>query len=161
MIFINIFEIFSTNIELQFNKMAGLMMQETSTKKVNSEAHLPYYRLGGEQGIKSLCQAFYEIMDILPEAKEIRAMHGKSLVSIENKLFEYLSGWLGGPHLYLEKYGSICLTSPHKPYQIDEQARDQWLLCMDKALEKIKADEETKAMLKQPMYDIANFIRNC
>ncbi len=136
-------------------------MSETLSKKVSSEAHLPYYRLGGEQGIKELCKAFYEVMDTLPEAKDIRAMHGESLSSVENKLFEYLSGWLGGPNLYLEKYGSICLTSPHKPYAINEQARDQWLLCMDKALEKVNADTDTKAMLKQPMYDIANFIKNC
>jgi len=129
-------------------------------KEMNSN-NLPYFLLGGEQGVKSLCHEFYKAMDELEGASDIRAMHGKSLTSIEQKLFEYLSGWLGGPHIYLEKYGSVCLTSPHKPYKINAQARDQWLMCMDLALERINASDEVKKMLKQPLFDVANVLVNC
>lgn len=120
----------------------------------------PYQLLGGEEKLRELACAFYDAMDELPEAKEIREMHSKSLTDIKEKLFEYLSGWMGGPGLYQEKYGTICLTNPHKPYQINEQHRDQWLLCMDKALETVDASEEVRAMLKQPMFRLADFIRN-
>lgn len=120
----------------------------------------PYQLLGGEDGVRQLAIAFYQAMDELEETKGIRAMHGKDLSEISEKLFEYLSGWLGGPRLYMEKYGTICLTSPHKPYAIDESARDQWLLCMNSALEKIGASDELKQMLKQPMFELADFIRN-
>jgi hemoglobin len=138
-------------------------MNDVASESLEQEQkqNLPYARLGGEAGIKALCKAFYQRMDTLEEAKEIRAMHGESLEAIEEKLFEYLSGWLGGPHLYQDKYGTICLTSPHEGYKIDEKARDQWLLCMDKALEDVGANEKLKQMLEKPMYDIANFIRNC
>lgn len=120
----------------------------------------PYALLGGEEGIKQLSKAFYRAMDVSPEAASIRAMHGNDLTDIEQKLFEYLSGWFGGPHLYREKYQTVCLTSPHKGYKIDEKARDEWLFCMKRALDEIGATEQVKRMLEQPLYELADFIRN-
>lgn len=120
----------------------------------------PYELLGGDQGIKDLCKAFYQTMDTLEEAKTIRDMHGKDLSDIEEKLYLYLSGWLGGPPLYQQKYKTICLTAPHKGYAIGVKERDQWLLCMDTALKQVKASDEVKAMLKDPMFRIADAICN-
>ena len=120
----------------------------------------PYQLLGGEDGVCRLCEAFYDCMEQLPEAADIRRMHGEDLSGIRQKLFEFLSGWLGGPHLYAQKYGSICMTGPHRPFAIGPKERDQWLLCMDRALEQVGASEEVKAMLKQPLQAIADMIRN-
>lgn len=120
----------------------------------------PYQLLGGEDGVRRLCEAFYDCMEQLPEAADIRRMHGEDLSGIRQKLFEFLSGWLGGPHLYAQKYGSICMTGPHRPYAIGPKERDQWLLCMDRALEQVGASEEVKTMLKQPLQAIADMIRN-
>lgn len=122
--------------------------------------HTPYELLGGEDGVRRLCEAFYDCMEQLPEAADIRRMHGEDLSGIRQKLFEFLSGWLGGPHLYAQKYGSICMTGPHRPFAIGPKERDQWLLCMGRALEQIGASEEVKAMLKQPLQAIADMIRN-
>lgn len=118
------------------------------------------YDILGEEGVRRLAHTFYQCMDELPEAADIRRMHSKELSSVSQKLFEYLSGWLGGPQLYVEKYGTVCMTTPHKPYAIGPQERDQWLLCMDHALERIGASEELKAMLKEPMFEVADMIRN-
>ncbi|MNZ77058.1 Group 2 truncated hemoglobin YjbI [compost metagenome] len=122
--------------------------------------HTPYELLGGEDGVRRLCEAFYDCMEQLPEAADIRRMHGEDLSGIRQKLFEFLSGWLGGPHLYAQKYGSICMTGPHRPFAIGPKERDQWLLCMDRALEQVGASEEVKTMLKQPLQAIADMIRN-
>lgn len=122
--------------------------------------HTPYQLLGGEDGVRRLCEAFYDCMEQLPEAADIRRMHGEDLSGIRQKLFEFLSGWLGGPHLYAQKYGSICMTGPHRPFAIGPKERDQWLLCMERALEQVGASEEVKAMLKQPLQAIADMIRN-
>lgn len=122
--------------------------------------HTPYQLLGGEEGVRRLCDAFYDCMDQLPEAADIRRMHGEDLTGIRQKLFEFLSGWLGGPHLYAQKYGSICMTGPHRPYAIGPKERDQWLLCMNRALERVGASDEVKAMLERPMHAIADMIRN-
>lgn len=114
----------------------------------------------GEEGIRNLTNAFYDYMDSAPEVAGIRAMHGKDLTAMKERLADYLTGWMGGPQRYAEKYGSVCMTSPHKPYAIGSAERDQWLLCMDRALEQIGADDELKQMLKEPMFAIADMIRN-
>ena len=118
------------------------------------------YQILGEEGIRELCDRFYEIMDTLPEAAGIRAMHAADLSPMKEKLAEYLTGWMGGPPLYANKYGSVCMTTPHEPFPIGPAERDQWLLCMDKALQEIDAGEELVEMLRIPLFRIADAVRN-
>jgi hemoglobin len=118
------------------------------------------YQIMGEVGIRDLTNTFYDIMDSLPEAASLRALHARDLGPMKEKLAEYLIGWMGGPPLYADKYGTVCMTTPHEPYHIGPEERDQWLLCMDKALEQTEASEELVEMLKVPFYRIADAIRN-
>ena len=118
------------------------------------------FQLLGEQGIRELASAFYEIMDSLPEAAGVRAMHAQDLAPMKEKLAEYLIGWMGGPPLYANKYGSVCMTEPHQPYHIGPEERDQWLLCMHRALAQTGASEELVEMLRIPLFRIADAIRN-
>ncbi|MBE9539763.1 MAG: group II truncated hemoglobin [Proteobacteria bacterium] len=118
------------------------------------------YQILGEDGIRVLTSTFYDVMDTLPEAKALRAMHTKDLSPMKEKLAEYLTGWMGGPPLYAYRYGTVCMTSPREPYHIGPEERDQWLLCMDKALVEIEAGEELTQMLKEPLFRIADAIRN-
>ena len=124
-----------------------------------STAQTPFEILG-EDGIRRLTAAFYDIMDELPEAAALRAMHAEDLGPMKEKLAEYLIGWMGGPPLYANKYGTVCMTTPHEPYHIGPEERDMWLLCMDKALEQIGASDELLEMLKVPMFRIADAVRN-
>ena len=119
------------------------------------------YEILGDQGIKDLASAFYDAMDELPLAADIRAMHAESLDNIKRMLAAYLTQWMGGPPVYLAIKGTICLTEPHEPYRIGPKERDQWLACMDEALERIGASDELKQMLKQPMFQVAETVRNC
>jgi hemoglobin len=120
----------------------------------------PYYIIGKEEGVKALAAAFYESMEELEEAESVRRMHADNLDLIKQKLFEYLNGWLGGPHLYKDKYGTICLTEPHQPYPIGEAQRDQWIACWDRALEKVDAPEEFRTMTREPIQRMASFLVN-
>ena len=118
------------------------------------------YQILGEDGIRQLTEAFYDIMDTLPEAAGIRRMHAKDLSPMKEKLAEYLIGWMGGPPLYAQKYGTVCMTEPHEPYHIGPEERDPWLVCMDKALNEVQASEELLDMLKIPLFRIADAVRN-
>ena len=118
------------------------------------------YQILGEDGIRQLASTFYDIMDTLPEVESLRAMHAKDLAPMKEKLAEYLTGWMGGPPRYADKYGTVCMTEPHEPYHIGPEERDQWLLCMDKALVEIKASDELTQMLKKPLFQVADAIRN-
>lgn len=118
------------------------------------------YEILGQQGVRALADAFYDAMDELPQAATIRAMHADNLDSIKRMLAAYLTGWLGGPPVYQAMKGTVCLTDPHAPYPIGPAERDQWLLCMDAALERIGASDELKAMLKEPLFRVADTVRN-
>lgn len=118
------------------------------------------YDILGEEGIRQLTEAFYDVMAESSEVSGIRQMHAADLAPMKEKLAEYLIGWMGGPPIYAQKYGSVCMTGPHKDYAIGEVERDQWLFCMNKALERINASEELKEMLKGPMFGIADAVKN-
>lgn len=93
----------------------------------------PYELFGGEPAVRALCARFYELMDTLPEAAAVRAVHPPSLASAEQKLFEYLTGWLGGPPLYTDKYGHPRLRMRHFVAPIGRAEIEGWLLCFRQA----------------------------
>jgi hemoglobin len=124
-----------------------------------SKYQTPYQALG-EDGIRAICNTFYDIMDELPEAADIRRMHAEDLTPMKEKLGDYLVGWMGGPPRYADKHGTVCMTEPHEPYAIGPRERDQWLLCMDKALEAENVEAEVREMLKVPLFRVADAVRN-
>jgi hemoglobin len=125
-----------------------------------STSATPYDRLGGESAVRQLVQRFYELMDQLPEAHAIRRLHPESLSGSETMLFEYLSGWFGGPNLYIAKKGHPRLRMRHGPYPIGVRERDEWMLCMTQALtEQIKDVNFRKALIQQ-FSDLATHMIN-
>lgn len=120
----------------------------------------PYQRIGGDAGIRRLVARFYALMDELPEAYAARKIHPADLTESANKLFDFLSGWLGGPQRYVEKYGHPRLRRRHLPYTIGPQERDEWLLCMRLALEETVADEALRKALYAEIAKLAEHMRN-
>jgi len=103
---------------------------------------------------------FYDLMDSAPEAKDVRALHAASLKRSREKLFLFLCGWSGGPPLYVEKYGHPRLRQRHMPFVIGERERDQWLWCMDRALDAGNFPPAVVEHLKKRFYEVADFMRN-
>ena len=120
----------------------------------------PYEVIGGETAIRTLVNRFYYYMDTLPEAKGIRDIHQADLTSAETKLFKYMTGWLGGPNLYIEEYGHPMLRARHLPFAIDEVERDQWMLCMNKAIDEVPMDPRLKTSLQTALQDLATHMIN-
>lgn len=119
-----------------------------------------YERIGGEDKIRELVTRFYQLMDSLPEASHIRAMHARDLRGSREKLFMFLSGWLGGPQLYVQKYGPPRLRQRHLPFVIDTAARDQWMHCMLQAMTDVGIEESLHKELKAAFAKTADFMRN-
>ncbi|MFH2139592.1 MAG: group II truncated hemoglobin [Pseudomonadota bacterium] len=119
-----------------------------------------YRRIGGEAKVRQLVQRFYHLMDELPEAHRIRKMHHISLKSAEDKLFMFLSGWMGGPQLYVEKFGHPRLRQRHMPFAVGDTERDQWMMCMTQALDDVVEDEALRKELKDAFRKVADFMRN-
>ena len=124
------------------------------------EIPVPYHVIGGEEGVRRLVDRFYDLMDTLPEAAGVRAMHPKDLKGSRQKLFWFLSGWTGGPQLFVERYGHPRLRMRHAPFAIGESERDQWMLCMRQALGELVEDLEMRAFLEEALARLADHMRN-
>ncbi|KLV04797.1 globin [Photobacterium aquae] len=99
-----------------------------------NEGDTAFIAAGGESGVRQLVESFYAMMDALPEAAELRAMHADDLSESIEKLTTFLIGWLGGPSRYSEKYGAMNLPGAHRHVSIGMAEKNAWLLCMEKAL---------------------------
>ncbi len=119
----------------------------------------PYIQLGREAGVKLLAERFYGFMDTLPEASTIRAMHAGDLAPMTEKLAVFLTGWMGGPERYRERFGRVIIPAAHEPFEIGAAERDSWLLCMRRALESVEADEELTELLMSSFWQMADMCR--
>jgi hemoglobin len=119
-----------------------------------------YELLGGEAGIRALVDRFYEVMDVDESFALIRRMHKADLSPMRLSLFEYLSGWLDGPQLFVQRHGSPCLTGAHAPYRIDQDARDLWLACMSRAMVDVGVAERYRELLTPAFGSMADSVRN-
>ncbi len=120
----------------------------------------PYALLGGEAGVLSLVDRFYFYMDTLPEASGIRQMHAASLAGAKLKLFKFLSGWLGGPDLFVQEFGHPRLRQRHFPFAIGESEVEQWMLCMHKALDEVTMPPELREAIRQALTQLAGHMAN-
>lgn len=123
-------------------------------------ASTPYELLGGEAGVRQLVDRFYDLMDAVPEYHLIRKLHPQDLAGSRDKLYRFLSGWLGGPGLYVEKYGQPMLRARHLPFPIGIAERDAWLACMLQAMEDVGVEEKLRANLLKAFFGTADWMRN-
>lgn len=119
-----------------------------------------YQALNGEAGIRALVHRFYALMDELPEAYAVRRIHPDNLEGSEQSLFDYLSGWFGGPPLYIEKNGHPRLRLRHLPYAVGSRERDEWMLCMTQALNEQVADQVLRDSLIEAFSHMATHMVN-
>jgi len=128
--------------------------------QIQNSQHSDYERLGGAQQLRLLVDRFYDLMHELPETRAVRELHPEDLTGSRQKLFEFLSGWLGGPPLFVEKHGPPMLRRRHLPFRIGAQESDQWLLCMRTALDEFVTDEELRTRLFANLSKVAEHMRN-
>jgi hemoglobin len=119
-----------------------------------------YELMGGETVMRRLVDRFYDLMDEDPDYYGIRKLHPQDLSSSRQKLFMFLSGWTGGPPLYTDKYGDPRMRTRHMPFAIGIAERDQWLSCMNRAMEDIELGEELRKNLARAFSQTADFMRN-
>ncbi|MBI5462932.1 MAG: group II truncated hemoglobin [Gammaproteobacteria bacterium] len=119
-----------------------------------------YETLGGAERVRQLVDRFYDLMASLPETRGIRGQHPQDLNGSRQKLYEFLTGWLGGPQLYAEKHGQPRLRASHTPFSIGDAERDQWLLCMRRALDEVVDNQQLRERLYANLAKIAHHIRN-
>ena len=124
------------------------------------QQNTPYLLVGGEAKVRQLANCFYDIMESDPHVSDLLAIHPKPLDGIRERFFEFLSGWLGGPDLFVEKYGHPRLRARHLPFMVTVRQRDLWILCMNQALEKIVENASLRRELQKSFYQLASHMIN-
>ena len=120
----------------------------------------PFEALGGAEGVQALVKRFYDLVETAPEAAALKRLHGPSLESAREQLTLARTGWTGGPSLYVERYGHPMLRARHLPFSIGAQERDEWLWCMDRALDEHDVSEELREALRDRLHALADHMRN-
>ena len=120
----------------------------------------PFEWIGGEDRVRALVDRFYDLMDLEPAYKELRAAHGSTLQDARDKLAWFLCGWLGGPDHYIERFGHPRLRMRHMPFPIGIKERDQWLACMNQAMLETGVDESLRTRLLESFFQTADWMRN-
>lgn len=120
----------------------------------------PFDALGGAEGVRALVDRFYDLVDSAPEAATIRKLHAASLKVSREKLTLYLTGWTGGPQVYVEKYGHPMLRARHLPFPIGIRERDEWLWCMERAIHEHDMPDEVRQFLIGKLRPLADHMRN-
>ena len=119
-----------------------------------------YEAIGGDVTVKALTKRFYELMDTLPEAKACRDIHPPDLSTSEAKLYDYLTGYLGGPPVYVEKHGHPMLRRRHFVAEIGAVERDGWMLCFRQAMEETIANPKLREIIWPPIERLAYHMQN-
>jgi hemoglobin len=119
-----------------------------------------YELIGGAESIRQLVDRFYDLMELEPAYAVIRQMHPADLSESRDKLYLFLTGWMGGPELYQEKYGHPKLRARHLPFPIGSIERNQWLSCMQRAMDEVAIDALLKERLNESFFATADWMRN-
>lgn len=145
------------------NVIAKVFHRTTPTRQRDhpNPEQTPYQLMGGEAKVRQLADRFYDVMETAPEAKELYAIHPQPLHGTRQKFFEFLSGWLGGPPLFEQKYGHPRLRARHLPFTVNQQLRDQWMFCMNKALDEVVEHELLREGIRQSLGQLASHMINC
>lgn len=145
--------VFSIEGNMQINNVSGTLTY--------GQGDHSFQTAGGIEGIRQLVTDFYQQMDSLPQASHIRSLHPVDQEESIDKLARFLTGWMGGPALYEEKYGRISIPGAHHHIDIGIAERDAWLLCMQNALA-LQADypEDFRRYLMKQLSFPANLCRN-
>lgn len=122
-----------------------------------------YEEIGGEEGIRRLIAAYIRTMRSDAESRALLSLYqtrDDALSHYEERLFEFLSGWLGGPALYLERHGMPMLREGHRNIRITPSLMKQWIQCMDQALDETVENKALRLKLSGAFTAMAQSLVN-
>ena len=121
-----------------------------------------YAELGGEDAIRRLVEAFYDVIEQDEAAAELHLLHrrGHGVAHAREEQFNYLSGFFGGPSYYVQKHGHSRLREIHEHVEIGPEMRDLWLACMRKAVVQAGLPEHLREMVMRHFTFAAETTRN-
>lgn len=121
-----------------------------------------YDAVGGEVGLRALVEAFYDIVEFEEPGRSLHILHlrGHGVAHSRIEQFNFLSGFLGGPRLYVERYGHSDVRKMHEHVVITTKERDAWLECMSMAIDRVGLSSNVKDKLMRHFTRVATMLVN-
>ncbi len=141
------------------HKITPMNIEEPNNLNLSIE-NTPYKILGGDAAVRRIVDTFYDLMDLEPKYARLREVHPGPLDSARDKLYMFLSGWLGGPQLYTEQFGHPRLKMRHMPFHISSIERDQWMACIEESLTRCETAPQVQQWLLKQLFGTADWMRN-
>lgn len=132
--------------------------QPPETAHTWGDASTPYEEIGGTDAVQRLSDTFYDVIE--EDSSALRAMLPASTKNTRTKFAMYLSGWLGGPPLYEEKWGHPRLRMRHMPFPIGTDEAEEWMRCMRTALDREGVEGPLRSFLEEKLRPLALHMRN-
>lgn len=130
----------------------------TGTAHPWGNAGTVYEEMGGDASIRALAEAFYDAVE--RDAPRLRGMLPANTSTSRQKLYEFLSGWTGGPPLYWERRGHPALRMRHARFPIDTDTAEEWISCMVTAIARCGLGEPLAGWLSAELGRAARMLRN-
>ncbi len=136
---------------------------------VNTDASSPplrepslYELVGGQEGLRNLVETFYDIVEFEPEGRALHVLHlrGHGVAHSRVEQLHFLSGFLGGPRLYTQKWGHSNVREMHEHVEISAEAKNAWLRCMVMAIDRVGLPGDVKVRLMTPFTRVATMLVN-
>lgn len=99
-----------------------------------------YDRLG-EENLKIMVDNFY--VHVMAD-DSINHLFTTDMELVKKKQFLFLTGFLGGPSIYVAEYGHPKMRLRHMPHAITEKSAISWLKNMRKAIWELDIDDQLK-----------------
>lgn len=137
-------------------------LSSVDIKDPTKRVELLYDRVGGENGVRALVEAFYDIVEKEADGQILHILHlrGHGVAHSRIEQVNFLSGFFGGPSLYVEKYGHSNVRKMHEHVEINSDARDAWLKCMSMAIDRIGQTADVKEALMTHFTRVAAMLKN-
>ena len=90
------------------------------------------YALMGEASIFAMFEDFYSEF----ERSSLRGLFPADMPAASRRSAAFFVGLLGGPPLYHQRYGNPMMRARHLPFAITLAAREEWLACFERVLER-------------------------
>ena len=139
----------------------GMLSKKPKEYKSHLATTATPYDILQEKGVRAIAEHFYDVMETDPKVQRLLSIHPQPLNNIRQKFFEFLSGWTGGPALFEEKYGHPRLRARHLPFTVDAELKEQWMYCMNKALDEHVENVAIKEHLRGAFEQLAQHMINC
>lgn len=121
------------------------------------------FDLIGPEKVAQIATNFYEAM--ARDEPVLARLHncdddGRVDRETQERFALFLVGWLGGPQLFVERYGHPRLRMRHGHVPVDKAMRDAWLRCMATALDAAELARPLREFLDERFYTMANHLIN-